>query len=123
MVCQNYFESLALSIICNGIEEAESIEKKHSGQIPNRPTMCFETYKELEDVLKENALLVEDAFSFPNLSYIGLREKITGDNYSISDVLKIDNNFDKILELEKRNIHKYKSKDRGLYIFVYARKE
>ncbi len=120
-VGENYYNGVALNILKNSKKDIEEVVNNKKGYLSKCvPKLRFDKMDDLINEYKNNNLEIKFKCGFPVLSPIGMSESLTGNNTSLSDVLL--NNYDYIFNLEKNEIHKKDTYNRGKYICVIGEK-
>lgn len=116
---ENLYHGLSLNLLCNKISRVHQLLAGDAVRIADHiPKLNFNSFSEMNELLNANDIVVTHKFGFPVISNVGVREKITGNNYSISDVLKTKENYSEILGIEKVLIRDEALVNRGKYIFI-----
>lgn len=116
LITQTKRQIQKLLVLQGKMDLAYSVESNQSQFIiDNFPKMNFWDSNRIKSVCSKLKVKYEN--TFPNFAQNGIREKMTGENLSIGDTLRTNNNYEDILEFEIKHLMKnvYRS---GMYIFM-----
>ncbi len=119
---QNIHHTISMLISNGMVDKLDNlILNKSIKLLESLPKLNLQSKEEIEMLCKLNCMDSKLITSFPKYARTGLREKMTGNNFSISDILKYKKNYSKILQLELNNIHRT-GLDNGMYWLMIAKK-
>lgn len=121
-VGQNINHTVSMLVSNNQVEEAVKLLKLgHAKITDHHPILYFLSRDDIISLSQKYNLKIDNLGSFPKFCRVGVREKITSFNYSISDVLRKKANFDLLKGLEYNKLWE-DNLDVGMYWILCARK-
>lgn len=100
-VGQNINHTVSMLVSNNQVEEALQLLDTGYAKITNyHPTLYLLSREDIISLTQQYNILIDNLGTFPKFCRIGIREKMTKNNYSISDVLRNKTNFELLKKLE-----------------------
>lgn len=121
-VGQNIYHTVSMLVSNNQIKEAlQLLESGYAKITEYHPILYLLSRKDIISLTGQHDISINNLGTFPKFCRVGIREKMTSLNYSISDVLRKKSNFELLKKMEYNKIWD-ESLDIGMYWLLYAEK-
>lgn len=121
----NYYHNIYFGISTGNVELADKCVKTHRGQFTlDMPEMNMFTPEYLKKIYLELGINVEGVYGFPVAIYPGMQEtQLHGETKKLVSILSSNENYEKILEIEKKLYKCEEAASRGNQLLIIGKRK